>query len=130
MAYNDFVSWAIAILIATFLNGLILFFIAKFFKENISYRKAIFVSSILSVVLLVSEILNNVPYTKQTWLVIMDFLAYFTFQLILPKLIFDLEWKKGLLIGLVWFLSQICLVVVLAVLGIIFFYGWMLANWH
>lgn len=112
----------IIILVITIpLGALMLFLSGKIFKEEISYSKAIIATLIIVFVDFVLKLIG--PLSGNPVIIgimgIIGFLVSLALYLILPKAIFNLEWKKGLLIGLVWFLFML---VVAFFLAIVVFY--------
>ena len=101
--------FGITFIILTILaSALVLFFLGKIFKVNISYVKAllpalIVVGSIYIINKFFGVFLESLnPWFDRSVLVILS--------IFLPKLFFKLKWSKGLLIGLLWFVSILIII--------------------
>ncbi len=109
---NNFISFETGIIIPLIsfvitvpLSALTLFLSGKIFKQNIPYDKSLIPALIIGVI---SLIFGLIMQAASDWIVIIILLGFssviiLALYLTLPKLIFNLKWNKGLLIGLVWF---------------------------
>ena len=94
----------ISLIIVVPLSALILFLVGKMFHEEISYVKALLTALIVGATSFVIGLIG--PLSKNTSLTLImtgvGFIVTIALMLTLPKFMFALEWKKGLLIGLSW----------------------------
>jgi len=109
---NNFISFDTGVVIPLIyfvitvpLSALILFLSGKIFKQDIPYDKSLIPALIIGVI---SLIFGLIMQAASNWIVIIILLGFssvivLALYLILPKLILNLKWNKGLLIGLVWF---------------------------
>ena len=109
---NNFISLETGIIIPLIyfvitvpLSALVLFLNGKIFKQDIPYDKSLIPALIIGVI---SLIFGLIMQAASDWIVIIILLGFssviiLALYLTLPKLIFNLKWNKGLLIGLVWF---------------------------
>lgn len=109
---NNFISFETGIIIPLIyfvitvpLSALVLFLNGKIFKQDIPYDKSLIPALIIGVI---SLIFGLIMQAASDWIVIIILLGFssviiLALYLTLPKLIFNLKWNKGLLIGLVWF---------------------------
>jgi len=105
------------------ISALILWVSGRIFKVGIPYVKALIPAAIIGVVgiliSLPSVMMQNIAVSMGTGII--NFLVGLALYLVLPKYIFNLEWKTGLLVGLVWFVLMIVVgLIVGMILGIIF----------
>jgi len=95
----------ISLIVMIPLSALGLWISGKIFKIKIDYVKALLPAAILVGV----GFLISIPQWFMTSIAIMlgisglGFIVGLALYLTLPKLFFNLEWGKGLLVGLVWF---------------------------
>ena len=109
---NNFISFETGVVIPLIyfvitvpLSALVLFLNGKIFKQDIPYDKSLIPALIIGVI---SLIFGLIMQAASDWIVIIILLGFssviiLALYLTLPKLIFNLKWNKGLLIGLVWF---------------------------
>lgn len=104
------------------LSALALFLSGKIFKQDISYGKSFIPSLIVGVIGLIFGLIMQIT---TNWILIiiiigLSWIVSLVLYLTLPKLIFDLEWNKGILVGLVWFGFMLAVNLVIGVIvGII-----------
>jgi len=86
-------------------SALMLWVTGKIFKEDIDFLKSFFAAAIIGVVGLVLGLIGPLTgsLTVTGIMMILGFIVSLALYLILPKLFFDLEWGRGILVGLVWF---------------------------
>ncbi|MBT4540816.1 hypothetical protein HOC35_04855 [Candidatus Woesearchaeota archaeon] len=95
----------ITFIITVPLSALALFFAAKIFKVDVSYKNALLPALIVAGVGFVLKLIGAFAGSLIVIGVIgvLGFFISIALYLILPKYIYHLEWKEGLLVGVVWF---------------------------
>ena len=93
------------------LSALVLFLVGKIFKEELGYGKSLIAALISPVVGILISLPNSLISSPVLMIVIgvISFLIGGAVHLTVPKFIFGLEWKRGLLIGVVWWVVMIIL---------------------
>lgn len=98
----------ISLIVMLPLSALGLWLSGKIFKIQIAYVKALVPAAILTGIgFLISMIITFIPQLALWFIIPINVIGLFFVTLIiyltLPKLFFNLEWGKGMLVGLVWF---------------------------
>jgi hypothetical protein len=108
----------ISLVITVPLSALALFLSGKIFKQGIGFGRAFLAALIVGAVGFVLTLIGPLSgsLTLTGALAIVSFLVGLALYLVLPKLMFNLEWGKGLLVGLVWL---VIMLVVTFIIGLI-----------
>lgn len=119
---NEFMSFEAVLIISLIsfvvtvpLSALALFISCKIFKQDIQYSKSIIPALIIGVIGLIFGLIIQIT---SNWIVAIiiagfSFIVSLALYLTLPKLMFNLEWNKGIVVGIVWcgFMLVISLVI-------------------
>jgi hypothetical protein len=106
LSFGTKIIFQFAFLIALVpLSALALWLTGKIFKEKIGYLKSLLPASIISLIgglFSIPSLMTS--FTSITIIMgVVSFLVNLALYLLLPKLFFRFGWKRGLLIGIVWY---------------------------
>lgn len=129
-------SLVIGLVIGVPLSALMLWLSGKIFKQAISYGKAILPALIIWAVGAVFSVIMLAVYDPTlagvgilAVLGVVNFIIGLALYLLLPKMMFNLEWGKGVLTGLVWwvFMLIVGLIIGMIVMALALAFGLMAA---